>query len=88
MRDHCHITGKYRGAANCSCNINLRLTKKVPVILHNLKGYDSHLIFKELSKFNVKISVIPNGLEKYMAFTINKNLFCIDSMQFMNSSLD
>ena len=88
MRDHCHITGKYRGAAHCSCNINLRLTKKVPVIFHNLKGYDSHLIFKELSKFNVKISVIPNGLEKYMAFTINKNLFCIDSMQFMNSSLD
>ena len=40
------------------------MTKNVPVIFHNLKGYDSHLIFKELSKFNVKISVIPNGLEK------------------------
>ena len=64
------------------------MTKKVPVIFHNLKGYDSHLIFKELSKFNVKISVTPNGLEKYMAFTINRNLIFIDSMQFMNSSLD
>ena len=53
-----------------------------------MKGYDSHLIFKELSKFNVKISVIPNGLEKYMAFTLNKNLVFIDSMLFMNSSLD
>ena len=42
---------------------------------------------QEISKFDVKISVIPNGLEKYMAFTINKNLVFIDSMRFMNSSL-
>ena len=48
IRDHCHITGKYRGAAHYSCNINLKFTKKAPVIFHNLKGYDSHLIFKEL----------------------------------------
>ena len=46
------------------------------------------MIFKELSKFNVKVSVIPNGLEKYMSFTLNKNLVFIDSMLFMNSSLD
>ena len=59
------------------------------MIFHNLKGYDSHLIFKELSKFNgLKISVIPNGFEKNMAFTINKNLIFIDSLQFMNCSLD
>ena len=88
VRDHCHITGKYGGAAHYSCNINLKVTKKVPVIFHNLKVYDSHLISKELSKFSVKISVIPNGLEKYMAFTLNKNLVFIDSMLFMNSSLD
>ena len=53
-----------------------------------MRGYDSHLIFCELNKFDVKISVIPNGLEKYMAFFLNKNLVFIDSMQFMNSSLD
>ena len=63
-RDYCHISGKYRGAAYWNCNINLKITKKVPVIFHNLKGYDSHLIFKEISQFNVKISVIRNGLEK------------------------
>ena len=68
VRDHCHLTGKFRGAAHWSCNINLRLTKKVPVIFHNMRGYDSHLIFRELNKFDVKIDAIPNGLEKYMAF--------------------
>ena len=58
------------------------------VIYHNLRGYDSHLIFKELSKFNCSVSVIPNGLEKYMNFTRNKNIIFINSMLFMNSSLD
>ena len=72
--DHCHVTGKFRGPANWDCNINFHLTKKVPVIFHNLRGYDSHLIFNELDKFDIKTNVIPNGLEKYMAFFSNKNL--------------
>ena len=63
-----------------SCNIDLKLTKKIPVIFHNLRDYDSHLIIKEICKFDVKVSVIPNRLGKYMAFTINKNLFFTDSM--------
>ena len=68
VRDHCHVTGKLRGAAHWSCKINLQLTEKVPVIFQNLRGYDSHLIFRELNKFDVKIEVIPDGLEKYVAF--------------------
>ena len=88
VRDHCHTTGKYKGAANWSCNINLKISKKVSVIFHNLKCYDKHLLFKELSKFNCKIGVIPNGLEKYMNFILNNNIVFIDSMLFMNSSLD
>ena len=88
VRDHCHITGKFRGSAHWDCNINFQLTKKIPVIFHNLKGYDSHLIFSELHKFNLKVDVIPNGLEKYMAFFLGRDLVFIDSMQFMNSSLD
>ena len=88
VRDHCQVTGKFRGAAHERCNLNFQLTKKLPVIFHNLRGYDSHLIFNELDKFDVKIKVIPNGLEKYMVFFLNKNLVFIDSMQFINSSLD
>ena len=65
VNNHCHVTGKFKGSA---CNINLQLTKNAPVIFHKLRGYDSHLIFNELDKFDVKISVILNGLEKYMAF--------------------
>ena len=57
------------------------MKKKNPVIFHNLRAYDSHLIIKEVSKFDVKVSVIPNGLKKYMAFTINKNLIFINSKQ-------
>ena len=88
VRDHCHTTGKVGGTAHWSCTINLQLTKKVFVIFHNLRGYDSHLIFCELNKFDVKIDVIPKNLEKYMAIFLNKNLVFIDSMQFMNSSLE
>ena len=68
VRDHCHVTDKFRGATHWNCNINLQLTKKVSIIFHNLRGYNSHLIFCELNKFDVKIIVIPNGLEKYMTF--------------------
>ena len=63
------------------------MSKKIPVIFHNLRGCDSHLIIKEISKLDINISVIPNGLEKYMAFTVTRNLVFIDSMQFMNSIL-
>ena len=63
VRDHDHVTGKYEGSAHWNCNINLKLSKKVPVIFHNLKAYDSHLIMQEIGKFDVKIGVTPNGLK-------------------------
>ena len=88
VRDHDHVTEKYKGSAHWNCSNNLKLTKKVPVIFHNLKDYDSHLILQEIGQSDKKICIIPNGLEKYMAFTINKSLIFTDNMQFMNSSVD
>ena len=88
VRDHCHITKKYRGVAYWSCNVNLKLTKKVFIIFHDIKSYDRLSIMNVIGKFNVNIDVIPNGLEKYMAFTIKKKLVFIDSKQFMYSSLE
>ena len=88
VRDHCHISVKFKGAAHFSCNANFKISKKVPVIFHNLKGYDGHLIMRGLSNFDVVIDVIPCGLEKYMAIIVNRNLVFIDSMQFMNDSLN
>ena len=58
----------------------------IPVIFHNLRGYDSHPIMQEIGKFNKVINVIPNNMEKYMAFMVDDLTF-IDSFQLMNQSL-
>ena len=101
VRDHCHVTGKYRGSAHAICNLNFQLTNKIPVVFHNLKGYDSHFIMQEIgdiAKKNVyvdkkgrehemSINVIPCNMEKYMAFMLGQHLVFIDSFQFMSSSL-
>ena len=86
VRDHCHITGKYRDSSQRDYNINVKLNHKIPVVSHNLKKDDSYLIIQELVKFNLKTNVIPNGLENYMSFSINTNLSFIDSFQFLSSS--
>ena len=50
VRDHCHITGKYRGPAHQDCNLNFQLTDKIPVIFHNLRRYDSHFIMQNIGQ--------------------------------------
>ena len=87
VRDHCHITGKYRGAAHWRCNINFRINPEmeIPVFFHNLRGYDSHLLLQGTDGSNVKC--IPNNKERYMSVTVGKLKF-LDSMQFMADSLD
>ena len=62
VRDHCHVTGRYRGSSHRDCNINVKLNHKILVLFHNLKNYDSRVIMPDLCKFNLKINVIPNGL--------------------------
>ena len=105
VRDHCHITGKFRGSAHQECNLQLRLNPdkiKIPVIFHNLRGYDSHFIMQEIGaivkdyeytnkdgkKCQMNINAIPNNMEKYMAFMLGNHLTFLDSFQFMSSSLE
>ena len=71
VRDHCHITGKYRGAAHKSCNLKYKIPKFFPVLFHNLSGYDSHLFIKKLAHSasgSGKLTCIPNNEEKYINF--------------------
>ena len=88
VRDHCHVTGKFRSAAHKKCNINLRLPRKLPIIFHNLQGYDGHIIFKELNNFDVDIAVILKGIDKYMTVIVNRHITFIDSLQSYNGSLE
>ena len=50
VRDHCHVTGEFRGSAHNQCNRDFTITDKIPVIFHNLKGYDSHFIMQEIGE--------------------------------------
>ena len=105
VRDHCHITVIYRGSAHQDCNLQLRINPKqikIPVIFHNLRGYDSHFIMQEIGAIvknntyknnkgeekQMNINAIPNNMEKCMAFMLGNHLTFIDSFQFMSSSLD
>ena len=105
IRDHCHITGKFRGSAHQECNLKLRIKPenlKIPVIFHNLRGYDSHFLMQQIGeiankhgytnkkgeKQDLNINPIPNNMEKYMAFMLGNHLTFIGSFQFMSSSLD
>jgi hypothetical protein len=86
--DHCHITGKYRGAAHNNCNLQYKIPRHIPVVFHNLRGYDSHLLVQQFGKFpDDDVSVIPNNTEKYMSITLGRFRF-IDSFQFMSASLE
>ena len=71
VRDHCHFTGRYRGAAHNSCNLKYRKPKNISVFFHNLSGYDSHLFIKKLGSPDKKenIDCIPNNEEKYISFS-------------------
>ena len=60
VRDHCHVSGKYRGAAHDKCNLQLKLSSEIPVIFHNLKGYDTHHLLLKLGEFHKNMKVVPN----------------------------
>ena len=81
VRDYCRITGQYRGSAHQDCNLKLTINPKeykLPVIFHNLHGYDSHFIMQEIGtmgkEYELNINCIPNNMEKYMAFMLGRHL--------------
>ena len=101
VRDHCHYTGKYRGAAHNICNLRYKIPKEIPVVFHNGSTYDYHFIIKELAKeFKGNFEFLGENTEKYITFSVtikkkieNKDLEktykikFIDSYRFMSSSL-
>jgi len=96
VRNHCHITGKYREALHKKkCNFRFKLRKIIPIVFYNLKNYDGHLIMQHISNFkDYDLQVIPTTMEKYISFSMSKKcnevrvcLHFIDSFQFLSSSL-
>ena len=99
--DHCHYTGKYRGAAHNICNLRYKVPKEIPTVFHNGSTYDYHFIIKELVKeFEGNFECLGENTEKYITFSVpikkkieNKDLEItykikfIDSFRFMSSSL-
>src|SRR5271156_3346110 len=87
-KDHCHLSGKYRGAAHHTCNLNAKLSKTIPVIFHNLSHYDGKLIVKGFSYVcSDDIKPVAKSYEEYISFTI-RSLKFIDSYRFLGCSLD
>ena len=70
VRDHCHYSGLYRGAAHSSCNLQYEIPNYIPVIFHNLTGYDAHLFIRELAKHVTGMGVIAKNKENYISFSI------------------
>ena len=101
VRDHCHYTGKYRGAAHNICNLRYKIPKEIPVVFHNDSTYDYHFIIKELVKeFDGNFECLGKNTEKYITFSVpikkkieNKNIEItykikfIDSYRFMSMPL-
>ena len=86
VRYHCYITGEYRRAAHDQCR---KIPRKLPIIFHNLEGFDGHLIFRELNNFkDIDIQVIPKTNERYMSIVVNNSNVFLDSLQFCKASLD
>ncbi len=91
VRDHDHLTGKYRAPACYDCNLNAKKRSNcfIPILFHNFSGYDCHLFFKELfdNKGETKIKVLPKTDENYIAVDFGCLRF-LDSLRFLSSSLD
>ena len=70
VKDHCHCTGKFRGAAHTICNLRYKVPKNIPVVIQN-DSYDTHFIINQLAKeFKVELDCIGENMEKYITFSV------------------
>ena len=89
VRDHCHISGKFRGAAHNSCNVNAKQEKRIYIYFHNAKGYDNHFLIEALAA-NTKtsrIEIVGNTKESYARIK-TRRFYIHDSMSHLSSGLD
>ena len=70
VRDHCHYTGLYRGLVHSLCNLRYKIPSYIPVVFHNLSGYDTHLFIRELGAHTSDMEVIAKNKEDYISFSI------------------
>ena len=90
VKDHCHLTGNYRGAAHNNCNLKLRInpkTDQIPVVFHNLRGYDAHHLMQAMANLQKEVKCVANNMEKYITISVDGLRF-IDSLNFLQGSLD
>ena len=100
VKDHCHYTGKFRGAAHSICNLNYKVPQEIPVKIHNGSKYDYHFIIKELAEeFKGEFECLGEKTEKYISFsvpikkehdndkTITYKIKFVDTCRFMPSKL-
>ena len=77
VRDHCHYTGRYRGPTHTKCNLQYKIPSYIPIVFHNLSGYDAHLFIKELASSSTegaKMGVIAKNKEDYISFSIKEEV--------------
>ena len=73
VKDHCHYTGKFRGAAHSICNLRYKVQRKIPVKIHNVSKYDYHFIIKELAEeFKGQFECLGENTEKTFSLPIKK----------------
>ena len=90
VRDHCHFSGKFIGAAHISCNLNRRSKYKIPVYAHNFSNYDAHFLLQALvnhKDYIPNLSAMCFNSQKFRSITIDKFNF-LDSTQFISDSLE
>ena len=89
VRDHCDFSGVFRGAAHSSCNLQYQISKKkyaLPIFIHNLRAYNTHLIVQEIKEEFGIIQLIPNNMERYISLQIDKLGF-VDLFKFLTFAL-